>query len=187
MATATAALFSSESQTWLTPKVVLDRVLAFEPRGIELDPFGNAESVMGARRQYLIENGEDGFALPWPDLGLVWVNPPFDQAERAAAKCAAEAARHVEIMLLLPARTDTKTYQRHIFPHAAALCFWRGRMEFLAGREPARQGELFGGEAIELDDGDNTAPFPTCISYFGTRPRAFQRAFEPAGWTVTIR
>ncbi len=187
MSEATAALFSSDSQCWLTPSTVLDRVLAFEPRGIALDPCGNADSLMGPHEQWLIENGQDGLARRWPDVGLVWVNPPFDDAERWAAKCAAEAEIGAEIILLLPARTDTATYQRHILTTCAALCMWRGRMKFGAGRAPQMQGSLFGGEAAPLSAGENTAPFATILSYWGTRPRRFARAFETAGHVMVIR
>ncbi len=178
---ASAALYSSDSQCWLTPRPVLDRILVLEPRGIALDPCGNVDSLMAAREQWLIELGQDGLARPWPDLGLIFVNPPFEDAERWAAKCAAAAQLGSEIILLLPARTDTVAYQRYILPHCAALCFWRGRMKFGAGRAGSQQGQLFGGEPAPLNEGENTAPFATLISYFGSRPRKFSRAFEAAG------
>jgi DNA N-6-adenine-methyltransferase (Dam) len=182
-----AALFSSESQCWLTPPSVLERILAFEPRGISLDPCGNVDSVLNAKEQWLIERGEDGLSRDWPADGLIFINPPFNEAERWAAKTAAESARKREAILLLPARTDTFAYQRHILPSCSALCMWKGRIQFGAGRSSGKQGELFGGEPATISTGENTATFATLFSYFGTRSSQFVRAFEPAGWSVVVR
>jgi hypothetical protein len=184
---AASALYTSESQTWNTPAEVVDRLRAFDPRGVVLDPCSNDSSIVGAAEEWRIERGEDGLARPWPDLGLVYVNPPYDELERWAAKMVREAARHVEILALIPARTDTAAFQRHILPTCTAIAFWRGRLKYGAGRAHSAQPSLFGDAPAELDAGQNVAPFPACLPYWGLRPHTFLRAMGEVGWGVVCR
>lgn len=181
------ALFSSECITWNTPQPVADRLLAFDERGVALDPCSNDTSIVGAAEEWRIERGEDGLARPWADRGLVFCNPPYDDLETWAAKMAREAARHVEVIALIPARTDTVAFQKHILPSCSAIVFWRGRMKYGAGRAHQAQTSLFGAAPVELEAGENVAPFPSCLPYWGSRPRQFLRAFESAGWGVVCR
>ena len=180
-----AALYTSESQAWNTPEVVLDRVR--EVGAIVLDPCSNESSLVGAAEEWRIERGEDGLTRPWRDDGLVYVNPPYDDLERWAAKMAREAARGCQVLACIPARTETVAFQKHILPTCTAIAFWRGRIKFGAGRSTSRQVGLFGGEPEPLAEGDNVAPFPTALPYWGVRPRRFARAFEHVAWTVVAR
>lgn len=184
---ASSALYSRASQTWNTPIEVIERLRAFDPRGVALDPCSNDTSLVGPHEEWRIERGEDGLARPWPDLGLVFVNPPYDELEVWARKMAAEAARHVEVLALIPARPDTCAFQRHILPTCTALFFWRGRMRYGSGLASSSQAPLFSGERVKLEHGENVAPFPSCLPYWGRRSRAFLRAFEPTGWGVVCR
>jgi hypothetical protein len=43
---------------------------------------------------------------------------------------------------------------------------------------------MFGDNPVPQASGDNTAPFPSALPYWGVRPRQFARAFESAGWVV---
>ena len=183
------AIFTSESQTWNTPECVLERVRAFSPKkGIRLDPCSNGESIVGAQEEWRIERGEDGLARPWPDLGLVYVNPPYDDLERWARKMEREAEKgRVEVMALIPARMETVAFQKHILPTMTAIFFWRGRLQFGAGRAHTSQASLFGEEPADLNPGENTAPFPSCLPYWGPRPHSFLRAFAGAGWGFVCR
>ncbi len=180
-----AALFTSEAQTWNTPECVLERLRELGP--IALDPCSNDSSIVGAREEWRIERGEDGLARPWHDVGLVYVNPPYDDLERWAAKMAREAARNVEIVACIPARTETVAFQKHILPTCTAIAFWKGRIKFGAGRAATAQASLFGAAETPLEEGENTAPFPSALPYWGTRPRRFARAFDSVGWVVVAR
>ena len=53
----------------------------------------------------------------------------------------------IDIVLLIPARTDTKYFHEYIFPHANTITFLKGRLKFGQSK--------------------NSAPFPSCIVYFG--------------------
>lgn len=182
-----AALFTSDAQTWNTPQVVVDRLLDFDPRGIALDPCSNESSIVGAREEWRIERGEDGLARPWSSTGVNFCNPPYEDLLTWARKMAREAALHREIVALIPARTDTVAFQEFILRTCSAICFWKGRMKYGAGRAATPQVSLFGGEPAPLEEGENTAPFPSCLPYWGSRPRRFANAFESAGWVVVAR
>lgn len=184
--------FSSEDQTCNTPQVVVDRLLAFDERGCSLDPCSNETSIVPARAAWRIERGEDGLARDWfSDHGPVFCNPPYEHLQRWAAKMAREAERRVEIIGLIPARPDTVAFQRYILPTCSAIVFWRGRLEFLIGPSHTAQIDLFPSPpdtdtAVKRESGDG-APFPSCLPYWGPRPRTFLRAFEPEHWGVVCR
>lgn len=188
---ATSALYTSDDQTWNTPKPVVDRLRLFDPRGVELDPCSNATSIVGARVEWRIERGEDGLALPWhSDYGPAFSNPPYEDLETWGRKMVMEGARGVEVIGLIPVRTDTKAFQRWLFQTCTAIHFWAGRMKYTTGPKHTSQVQMFAGlpELVEeQEEGENVAPFPSCLPYWGTRPCAFLRAFKPTGWGVVCR
>ena len=75
-----------------------------------------------------------------------------------------EAALGEEIIALLPARVDTKWFQEDIFPTAAAICFWKGRLTFLGAPAPAL--------------------FPSAVVYWGPNVQRFVSAFQTAGTII---
>lgn len=182
MIPAASALYSSVKQTWNTPRPVVDRLNLFDPRGVELDPCSNELSIVGAREEWRIERGEDGLARPWhSDHGPCFCNPEYEHLETWGAKMAREAERGVEVIGLIPSRTDTAAFHAHILRTCTALAFWRGRLEFLPGPQHIAQLDMFAApeelELIAREQAANGAPFPACLPYWGVRPRAFLRAF----------
>ncbi len=156
-------LMSSERMTWNTPLPVLERVRLVAPIG--LDPCGNADSIVGADREYRLDRGEDGLALPWnPPSGCVYVNSEYGRNIGPwQERCVSQSVEHgVEIMTLVPARTDARWFDS--IWCAAAICFWRGRLRFLGA--------------------PSSAPFPSVVAYFGSRPIDFIEAFRPVGRCV---
>jgi hypothetical protein len=157
-------LHSSEVHTWMTPESFLDLVRAVGP--IALDPCTTPENPTGAAHfccQVVVQddNGRpviapysDGLQRRWSDFrGLVYCNPPYGRALGAwAAKCSEEARLGAEIILLVPARPDTKWFQ-HLW-NADALLFWRGRLKF--------KGATAG------------APFPSAVAFWGPSSSRFQ-------------
>lgn len=144
------SLMSSVKQDWCTPPLVLDRVRRVGP--IALDPCTSAANPCGAEASYSIH----GLDLPW--WGLAYVNPPYGRALQTwADKVVKEAARGVEIVMLVPSRTDTRWWGQ-VFEAAQACAFWKGRITFVGA--------------------PSAAPFPSCLFYFGTRSRRFRLAFK---------
>lgn len=135
----TSLMFSSKSDKWETPQDFFDELN--REFGFSLDVCalpGNAKTT----RYYT--PSQDGLAQPWE--GVVWCNPPYGRqigkwVERAVLSAEAGAV----VVMLLPARTDTKWFHEYIYGKAE-IRFVRGRLRF-------------GGAA-------NPAPFPSMVVVF---------------------
>jgi hypothetical protein len=78
----------------------------------------------------------------------VWCNPPYGKARgRWVDRCIAEAGRGVCIVLLMPASTDTKTFQK-AFAASSTCLFLQGRVKFGVLRENRRQEAASHGSAL---------------------------------------
>lgn len=87
---------------------------------------------------------QDGLAQPWE--GVVWCNPPYGrQIGKWVERAVLAAKSGVVVVMLLPARTDTKWFHEYIYGKAE-IRFVRGRLRF-------------GGAA-------NPAPFPSMVVVF---------------------
>jgi phage N-6-adenine-methyltransferase len=136
--------FSSETDNWSTPQDFFDKVAAeFGP--FDLDPCADATNAK-APKFYTRE--DDGLSRYW--RGKVWVNPPYG---RGIGKWVELAARAVNglctadlVVMLLPARTDTKWWHDYVIPHASEIRFIKGRLKFGGAR--------------------NSAPFPSALVVF---------------------
>ena len=160
------ALLASGKHDWRTPPEVLAPIEAFAGR-IALDPCSGPDSIVRARVS--IAPPEDGLAVDWRRRakgGLIFCNPPYSEVAAWAKKASEEARHRAEIVLLVPARTDTRWWQESIAPHADAVCFWKGRIRFLGGKD--------------------SAPFPTAVVYFGDRAKSFWRQLCAHGWVVRL-
>lgn len=159
------ALFSSgeDRDHWCTPAPVIVRVLRVGP--IALDPCSNPSSIVPAAIRVM--RPACGLSIPWPSRAgwTIYVNPPYSNPaqrlflERCAAYVAAGGL--CDVIGCVPARTDTRGFRRGVFQSASRVCFVSGRIVF--------------------EGGENGAPFPSAIPYWGHRPEVFARAFEDAG------
>jgi len=147
------ALLSSASMYWNTPPDLAQEIAAFLG-GIDLDPCPDAAQQIPAVHHAL----GDGLAIAWH--GKVFVNPPYGRTIGAWVRKALTSSAS-EVVLLLPARTDTQWFQP-LFDHA--ICFVRGRLHF--------SGAAAG------------APFPSALVYIGPRSSAFLQAFQQRGVIV---
>lgn len=159
------ALLSSTSPDWCTPESVLGLVREFAgAEGIGLDPCSCTGSIVNTRVEWRLERGEDGLERSWQGYGLVYANPPYGRALASwTIKIAQEAKLGVEIIALVPARTETNWFAK-LWAVASAVCFWSGRIKFIGA--PAN------------------APFPSAVVYFGPRRFRFAAVFENAGRVV---
>jgi hypothetical protein len=158
-----AALLKSERDTWNTPQLIVDIVRQVGGGRIALDPCGNAGSIVGADREYRLENGDDGLRDPWTVGGLVYVNPPYGREIGPwVERCYDQARLGAPVIALLPARPDTRWFRSCW--KAAAICFIRGRLTFLGAPSPA--------------------PFPSVLVYWGTWTDDFHEACADLGHVV---
>jgi len=121
---------------WRTPAVVLDRVRRLGL--IRLDPCGNLDNSTGAETVYSGPdgNGLDGLAESWALGGLAFANYPYSEGLTWATKWTAEAAKGTPIIVLGPARFDTR-WHRLAAATASAVGCWRGRLTFVGAPAPA--------------------------------------------------
>lgn len=109
---------SGGTDEWLTPPSLIAALGEFD-----LDPCAPIRRPWPtARRHYTIE--DDGLRQAWH--GRVWMNPPYAHA----AKWLHRLAEHGTGTALIFARTETAIWFDHVWPHASALLFLRGRLRF---------------------------------------------------------
>ena len=103
-------MFSSSTDDWATPQEFFDRLN--EEFRFTLDPCAN-EKNHKCDRYYTKE--QDGLRQPW-DGERVFCNPPYGRGIGDWVKKAREAAeRNALVVLLLPARTDTRWFHDWIY------------------------------------------------------------------------
>jgi len=130
-------LFSSESEEWATPQDFFDALNA--EFNFTLDPCATPENAKCAK---YFTRSDNGLAQSW-DGEVVFCNPPYG---REISKWVEKAARtRGTVVMLIPARTDTKYFHDYIY-HKAEIRFVRGRLKF--------------GYAL------NSAPFPSMVVIF---------------------
>lgn len=122
-------------QTQITPAYVLEPVRE-ALGGIALDPCTTTDNPCGADHFYTV--ADDGLKQPW--IGpTVYVNPPYGKArEPWVDRCIAAGRRGLGVVLLIPAATDTRVFQRG-FSSADGVVFIRGRVKFGVLRPNRRQ------------------------------------------------
>jgi len=108
------------THVWLTPPEVIRALGPFD-----LDPCAAPEPRPWATAERMVSPPDDGLAIDW--TGRVWLNPPYGQH---TAAWLAKLARHGNGTALVFARTDTRMFQHHVWPHASALLFIAGRPHF---------------------------------------------------------
>lgn len=110
-----------QTDEWLTPPHIIDSLGPFD-----LDPSSPVERPWPtAQVHYTAE--QDGLTLPWE--GRVWLNPPYSDIEPWMARL----ARHGNGIALVFARCETSWWFKHVWPHADAYLFLRGRVTFHRG------------------------------------------------------
>ena len=85
----------------------------------------------------------DGLAMSWEN-NRVWCNPPYGRQIKDWVKKAHHESVNAEIVMLLPARTDTAWFHDYAIRHK--VTFMRGRVKF--------------------GDGKASAPFPSILVEF---------------------
>ena len=114
-------LFSRNSDNWATPKVMYD----FFIRKNYFDPCP-------------LNSGFDGLEIEWQEKN--YVNPPYSKIKQFVDKSIEEHKKGKKVILLIPARTDTK-YFRKLVDYGCNIVFVTGRLHF---------------------NNSNSAPFPSC-------------------------
>lgn len=134
-------MFSSKTDLWATPQDFFDKLN--EEFRFDLDVCALPDNAK-CERYFTPE--VDGLSQPW--TGNVWCNPPYGREIGAWVKRGYLAAKtgHADVVvMLLPARTDTRWFHEYI----------NGKVEirFIKGR-------------LKFGDSKNSAPFPSMVVVF---------------------
>lgn len=131
---------TSKTCEWGTPRDLFAKLN--DEFAFDLDP---ASSHINAKCDRHYTMAENGLVQPWG--GSVYVNPPYGAAiAQWVDRAIQEPPRCNNIVMLLPARTDTRWFHR-LMNVGAEIRFIKGRLRF------------------ELDDGTPAAPatFPSIV------------------------
>ena len=132
-------LFSNKSVIWETPQDLFDKLNA--EFHFDLDVCALPENAK-CEKYYTPE--DDGLLQPWN--GVCWCNPPYGRTISKWIQKAYETfAGGGTVVMLLPARTDTKWFHEYIY-NKAEIRFIKGRLKF--------------------GNSKNAAPFPSMIVVF---------------------
>lgn len=134
----TNLFFSSKTDLWSTPQYLFDKYDSIYH--FDLDVCALPENAKCSR---FFTPEMDGLRQEW--FGSCWCNPPYGrQIWKWVQKAATSSAT---VVMLLPARTDTKWFHTWCLPY--------GKIEFLQGR-------------LKFGSCGNYAPFPSMIVVFNS-------------------
>ena len=135
-------LFSSQSNEWSTPQKFYDELN--KEFNFDLDP---CATIDNAKCDLYFTEKENGLTQDWEGF-TVFCNPPYGRVLREwVQKCYEESLKpNTRVVMLIPARTDTKYFHKYIYHMAKEIRFLKGRLKF--------------GECT------NSAPFPSMVVVF---------------------
>jgi phage N-6-adenine-methyltransferase len=162
----TDLMFSTGKDDWATPPALFD-ALEREFGGFALDAAAlehNRKAFAYFGPDHPDESRQDALAVPswWlampiADRGPIWINPPYSRGlqGRFVHKAALEASMMgATVVMLLPARTDTKVFHADIWDASAHKPRpWVREVRFLPGR-------------VRFVGAPASAPFPSMIVVF---------------------
>lgn len=166
-------LFSSEDVNWLTPREIWEAAEEVFNGIIYLDPCSPKEPSVRAMLHYTEE--DDGLSKVW--LNSVFVNPPYARYKRTnicelwITKALQSVRDQItkEVILLLPARTDTQWFQKIV---ELPICFVEGRLNFIPEDKRYKSPEYLS---------KLKAPFPSLVTYIGPNDDKFIQVFQKFG------
>lgn len=140
-------LMSSVSEEYETPLDFYNK-LSQRYGPFDLDP---AATAANAKAPKFYTKVDDGLAQSW--FGSVYVNPPYG---RDISRWIQKAITEVysvgscdRVVMLLPARTDTKWFHELVWDNADKILFVKGRLNFVGA--------------------SSSAPFPSIVAVFQGR------------------
>lgn len=139
----TEVMFSSKTDLWSTPQWKFDELN--EEFHFTLDPCATDENH---KCDKYFTKEQDGLSQDWGQ-DTVYINPPYGREIGKWVEKASEThkAYNNTLVMLLPARTDTKWFHKYIYKKENVS------IDFLEGR-------------LKFGDSKNSAPFPSMVVIF---------------------
>lgn len=140
-------MFSSKTDQWATPQDFFDKLN--EEFHFTLDPCADEFNHKCVR--YFTKE-QNGLVQDWSGE-TVFCNPPYGREIGQWVKKAFDSVAHTHtlVVMLIPARTDTKWFHEYIY-RKQEVRFVRGRLKF--------------------GNSQNAAPFPSMVVVFGKEVNA---------------
>lgn len=136
----TSGMMSSNTYEWATPQELFNSLDA--EFHFTLDPCSTHEN---AKCEYHFTKEDDGLSQNWGGQ-RVFCNPPYGkELPKWVKKCYDESRVGTLVVMLIPARTDTKWFHEYIYGKA--------EIRFIKGR-------------VKFGDSKNSAPFPSMLVVF---------------------
>ena len=136
----TAGMMSSNTVEWATPQQFFDDLDA--EFHFTLDPCSTHEN---AKCEKHFTKEDDGLRQSWGGH-RVFCNPPYGrELSQWVKKCYEESMTGSLVVMLIPARTDTRWFHDYIYG--------RAEIRFIKGR-------------LKFNDGKSGAPFPSMVVIF---------------------
>lgn len=139
----TEVMFSSGTEHWSTPQNLFDSMNLKYCFTLDVC----ADTTNYKVKNYFTEK-QNGLSKSWQG-NVCWCNPPYSRGkiEEWVRKASLEVSDECTIVMLLPARTDTKWFHDYIYSNPnCKITFLRGRLKFSGHK--------------------NSAPFPSMIIEF---------------------
>ncbi|HCE2128184.1 TPA: phage N-6-adenine-methyltransferase [Vibrio parahaemolyticus] len=133
---------TSKQDKWQTPPAVFEKLN--EEFNFTLDATAEPETAL-CDHYFTID--DDALTQGWGNQ-MVYCNPPYSQLKDFAKKAQEEAKKGATVVMLVPARTDTKAFHDYLSHGEVRLI--KGRLKFLM-------------EGKEQD----AAPFPSMVCVMG--------------------
>ena len=123
------AIMTSDKQDWETPQELFDNLN--NEFDFELDAFASDKN---AKCKHFFTEKDDALQQDWTEYKSIFINPPYtskvqDEVLKKINDTISSNWRGV-IVLLIPARTDTKRWHDYIFNKADDIRFIKGRLRF---------------------------------------------------------
>lgn len=146
------SLISSERQNWETPQDLFEKL--DQEFKFDLDAMADKSN---SKKDVFFSKEQDSLKQDWAAYNSIFCNPPYKtKIQNEVIKKAHETNKEHgnTIVLLIPARTDTKRWHEYIFGKAE-IRFLQGRLRFEVNGVPC----------------ENPAPFPSAIVIFKGKER----------------
>ena len=131
-------LFSSEKEDWGTPEDVFDALN--EEFDFLLDA---AAAKHNTKCLFYYDITDDSLTRPWHPFGRVFLNPPYNRRIGVwVAKARDAADKGATVVLLIPARTDTRWFHNYVY-NISETRFLRGRLKFVSKKKTNNNAATF--------------------------------------------
>jgi len=119
------ALFTSNSDEWETPQILFNELDG--EFNFDRDPCATSKNAKCCQYYTKEDNG-----LNWSFRNEgIFINPPYSQIDKWVKKAYEESEFAKVIVMLIPARTDTRWFHKYIYlRNNVEIRFIKGRLKF---------------------------------------------------------